>query len=448
MVKINSTNSGADTLFVAFKQCITSKQIPIENIIGLASDGANVMLGKNNSFRTRLASDTKVLIIMKCICHSSALIASKASKFLTNVEDLLRALSSYFSHSSKRTAELAELQEYFGVKRHKILKLSSTRWLCMAECIKRVLENWTVLQHHFLTASVEDNLKQSDFIKQSLNCLEIKIYFLFLKFTLTYFNNFNELFQSNKILIHCLVKESRRLFDVIAQNCLKEVSYNINCKNPCNFLDLKDVYIGAEAENLLIELENDTARNVVKQKCLRFYTAALTEIQDRLPLTDVLFLEIEFIDPKIALSKNRPLHLRKLENLSSRFGSILDDVTAVMLEWRSMPLQFENQEVEKLMNLKIEDFWFEISNYKNFNDKYLFKNVAQLAKYVLSLPHSNAESERIFSIMNDVKTKKRNKMDKGLLSAISIIRSHGVNALNFKPGEAHYENMKNKNLYA
>jgi len=48
---------------------------------------------------------------------------------------------------------------------------------------------------------------------------------------------------------------------------------------------------------------------------------------------------------------------------------------------------------------------------------------------------ANAESERIFSVVTDTKTKKRNKLGIGNLNAIAVVRSSfqdkGVSAENF-----------------
>lgn len=57
---------------------MNKKNIPVSNIIGLVSDNANVMLGKNNSFMTRLQDKTRALIVIPCICDSAGLVANKA----------------------------------------------------------------------------------------------------------------------------------------------------------------------------------------------------------------------------------------------------------------------------------------------------------------------------------------------------------------------------------
>lgn len=65
---------------------------------------------------------------------------------------------SYISGSAKRSAILREFQEFFDVKKNKLLKLSNTRWLVLHKCVIRLLENWEVLKSYFVLAVVEDKL--------------------------------------------------------------------------------------------------------------------------------------------------------------------------------------------------------------------------------------------------------------------------------------------------
>lgn len=53
----------------------------------------------------------------------------------------------------------------------------------------------------------------------------------------------------------------------------------------------------------------------------------------------------------------------------------------------------------------------------------MFPNLEKLEYAILSFPHSNAEAERIFSIVTDVKNKKRNPITIETLNVICKIRS-------------------------
>lgn len=180
---------------------------------------ASIRYDRNNSFFSKLKSEVPGLIMLKCICHSCAIIASKACGELPqDCENLIRGVATYVSGSAKRCAILREFQDFFNVEKNKILKLCNTKWLILHKCVVRLLNNWEVLKNYFTLAVVED---QSTFAKDILTLLNnntIKAYLLFLKYSLNYFNNFNALFQSRKILIHKLFISSNQILSQIAQN--------------------------------------------------------------------------------------------------------------------------------------------------------------------------------------------------------------------------------------
>lgn len=62
------------------------------------------------------------------------------------------------------------------------------------------------------------------------------------------------------------------------------------------------------------------------------------------------------------------------------------------------------------------------SRYKNAAGLNAFPELVDLAITALSLPHSNAEVERVFSVMNIVKSKIRNRMSALTLNSILLIR--------------------------
>lgn len=64
--------------------------------------------------------------------------------------------------------------------------------------------------------------------------------------------------------------------------------------------------------------------------------------------------------------------------------------------------------------------WKKIVEFKDFNDKKVFINLDLLVQIVLSFLHSNAEAERIFSIVTDVKIKKRNRLFNDIVFVICV----------------------------
>lgn len=50
LLPVDATDCSASKLYEEFKQCFASKNISLSHLIGVASDGANVMVGKHNYF--------------------------------------------------------------------------------------------------------------------------------------------------------------------------------------------------------------------------------------------------------------------------------------------------------------------------------------------------------------------------------------------------------------
>ena len=112
----------ANTLTSHIVSVFKKKKIPLENIIGFASDTTNVMFGQHHSVVT--------LFVMKCLCHSAHLCASYACEKLPRaIEDLVHDIYSYFCHSAKRVAEYNTYQHFTNTEPHKILKPAQTGWL-------------------------------------------------------------------------------------------------------------------------------------------------------------------------------------------------------------------------------------------------------------------------------------------------------------------------------
>ena len=93
----------AETLYTTLKDELLRYGMNMSNCIGFASDGASVMVGKNNSMWTRIKEDSPHCIQLKCICHSLALCIQRAfAELPSNLGYLLKEIPAWFSHSTLR----------------------------------------------------------------------------------------------------------------------------------------------------------------------------------------------------------------------------------------------------------------------------------------------------------------------------------------------------------
>ena len=72
-------------------------------------------------------------------------------------------------------------------------------------------------------------------------------------------------------------------------------------------------------------------------------------------------------------------------------------------------------------------YWHEIDQMKTLEGKSRYGNIANLAKCLLSLPHSNADTERIFSIVRKIITDYRTEMEQNTLCALLACKVNNDN---------------------
>ena len=121
--------STGEIIFNLIKTSLSSHGLDLDKIMGAASDTTNSMIGEHNSVKSRFLNLNPKIFYSKCVCHSAALVASYACEELPkSCEQLVRDISSYFSHSAIREANWKLTQEMCELNPKKIPKLCFTRW--------------------------------------------------------------------------------------------------------------------------------------------------------------------------------------------------------------------------------------------------------------------------------------------------------------------------------
>lgn len=159
--------------------------------------------------------------------------------------------------------------------------------------------------------------------------------------------------------------------------------------------------------------------------------------------------KLKFFKPQLAVQHSTRDKMPSLLPLLSSLPRISkrEDFQDIDDEWRRLPLhQFDNDDLK----LEIDVFWGKAAVLKNEIGEFLFKKVAQFVLGILSLPHSNADSERVFSQINLAKTKNRSKLIvptiKGIILANQHIKKAG-GCSKFQPSKEMLSRMTSKSLY-
>ncbi|XP_051168521.1 uncharacterized protein LOC127286207 [Leptopilina boulardi] len=455
----------ARRLFTIMKKTFDKHQIPFANVVGFGSDGCNTMMGGNNSVASRMTELCPGLRVCKCLCHSLHLCASEACKCLPrSTEDLTRNIYNFFKTSAKRRAQFSEFQSFVEVDVLRMLHPSQTRWLSLTSVINRILNQWEALRLFFDAKWFEERLESVERIHVLLNDAATKAFYLFLQWVLPKVTSMNELFQSEKsvvTVVHDKMNES--YYDLLA--CFMKRNYihttpanEINPTDESKWLPLNQLYLGIAVSNQLLLPELIQRPEVVhdiKFRCRLFLITLCDQLKKRFDFDDPVLMRLKLFAPATALSQRERESTPSLQPLMVLMPRIIgpndpEKMQEIDDQWRTLPFQRENfQDLRDLKNP--EDFWHQVNIFKDEIGDRPFSTLAWFALEVLSIPIANADCERVFSKINDVKTKKRNKLITstvcGLLHADTIVRDSGNCCIAFQPRQSMYDRMISSNIY-
>jgi hypothetical protein len=185
---------------------------------------------------------------------------------------------------------------------------------------------------------------------------------------------------------------------------------------------LSEVNLGGKCEAKLIDEPLGTNTNRFRQDCLAFLIELCIQIRKRFDLTKGCLLDlIGVTEPKVALSQQRA---HSLINVAIKFRSSAGDLDRLDDEWQSLLLRRE--EFETIESLPAEHFWEKVRDTENGIGEKPFQTLGQFMVHLMSLPHSTAAVERIFSLVNGLKTKDTNRLYVSTLMNRLLARQHVV----------------------
>ncbi|KAK3909733.1 Zinc finger protein 862 [Frankliniella fusca] len=477
---IETPQATAEKLYEATTKFLRDLGLDVRKLLALGTDGGLNLCGRHNSLYALLKSrDCPHLMLVKCTCHSLDKCASYASKNLPDsLEYLIRETRNWFCHSALRKHQYGEIYRAMcGTEPPLLVKLAATRWLSFYGAVKTHLDQFVPLQTLFKKISESNGNPdkcQTAVMLTKLHNDEHLLYLTFLKPVLEHLTRINLLFQRTEtdmtraftdlrvyvFGVAARVLRNEALLESAQQGMLRRTELEalraaLSKKDSLRPLDQVKYGDGFVTMSLAMErsgaLSSEKIREI-KACCANFLTTLSKELAERLPdcIHDVENLR-HLAPTRVLAARGRP-----------EFGT---------LPFHLIPHGFDRDTLEtqwtELGVTKIEDicpdasetlgtidtvkFWKLCYEVKNGAGQQPLKELATCALTLLSLPLSNAVVERVFSIMNIVKSKLRNRMSISVLNAILFLRlylkAHDICCLTYQPTKDMLQRFNARNMY-
>lgn len=206
--------STAEALFGAVEKELGTCGIPWSNLVRYASDTATVTVGAHNSVLSRVRNEQPKVFTLGCLFYLAALCAVAALKKLSvSVDELSIDIFYHFKHSAKRYNEFRDIQaEFEDIQPLTILKHSTTRWLSLQRCVKRLVDQWPALYAYVdRQVDIEPTNARVQRVASQLKDPEVKLICYFVLYVMKPLSRFSTAFQTHASRIGTLDSDVRNL---------------------------------------------------------------------------------------------------------------------------------------------------------------------------------------------------------------------------------------------
>lgn len=446
---IHLQSGTAESMTESFKDQLKKDGLNMTKIIGIGVDGANSMIGEHNSFGSRLREIIPHLVTVKCLCHSLHLAAEKACDVLPrNLDYLVETSHSWFSRSTKRTIEFADLYKTItGKMPTTIPKLSGTRWLARFEAIQILIAQWDEYKLYFELEKSKTRCSSGYTAEELWNMFkkdENKLYLLFIRDVLKDVINLNKLFQSSAVEPFKLFTDLNFLMFSTLQRIIvphqldKVKNQDLASYDFKKYVMMTDcINFGFYFNELSGKINNENLK-VIKERCKEFLIKLTEELQKRIPTNLQILEKICVFSPENARNSIKP----DITDIAVTFKAICSNIESTNTEWSLV----HRVEVDAVTS---DEFWGKLNLISDSAGQKRFPHISNLALALLSLPFSNASVERAFSIVNVVKDKLRNKLLVKTIDAIVRVRFSVENKCHtFRPTPAMLRKFVSEVVYS
>mgnify|MGYP002224294721 CR=1 FL=1 len=174
-------------------------------------------------------------------------------------------------------------------------------------------------------------------------------------------------------------------------------------------------YLGFDFESAVNEHRHSITTDIeynIRQRCIKFTVKLTDELRSRLPHN----LNIMKMTNMFSVGETLKVLKPSIVDIARNLGVDSSNMDLLVTQWKNITY------TKWINTSNTIEFWVEVDKYRNASEENPYQELVSLAFSILSLPYSNADIEHVFSQVNIVKSKSRNRMMTQTLNAILLIR--------------------------
>ena len=437
----------AKSLVMIIKTTLLSLDIDIQNLRGQTYDGPSVMQGRLSGVATRIKDEVDKAISVHCLNHNLNLTLQEVAKVNTIVSSCLsivQQLCNIIRNSPKRLAVFNSLQSGSSDKKS-IKPLCPTRWCCRTDSLQSVLANYIPVLDT-LDWIMQNGNKKSEGFKQApgvLGQMEKFGTFFGLKLCLKLFSPvemFAKQLQAKNILScqtvlnvkSSLIEYLRAMrsdehFQCLYDECIEEGNENgVGCPEdslPRNRRPPKRLndYYRVDGCASSVSSEINSTKQYYRHAFFESIDLMMQSIEDRFDQDTLKYLQN--LEDVIISSVSDDSDCPSVDQLKKQFPLLVGDVDFIQLqrELSLLPASFKATfpHVKKVTSI---DTIIDFMNHVNMKQTYAQFHL--ILRLYLTIPMSNATSERAFSTLRRVKNYLRTSLTQKHLNHHVMLHAH------------------------
>ncbi|KAG0429512.1 SCAN domain-containing protein 3, partial [Dictyocoela muelleri] len=225
-------------IFKVLNEYLSKNEIPFNNIISCAADGAPSMMGKRNGCLQLIKQKNPDLLIVHCVIHRENLVAKKLAPELNLVlSSIIRCINRI--KTNPMTERLfKQFCQSLDADHVKLLLYTEVRWLSRGTCLLRFVE----MYENILAFLYDDEC--TEFLKNEDN----KNMTFYLANIFKKFNFLNKQLQGRKTT---LLDVKQKISSFISS--IKLMRFNVENNNMSDFSNLSNLFISYNVKKIILK---------------------------------------------------------------------------------------------------------------------------------------------------------------------------------------------------